>query len=77
MSKKQWVDVDFEDCPECGNELECLTDGDAVNGRQSFYDGDEVRCLGECGAILQISVDDGRAWVSWHEPECETQTKGD
>lgn len=39
-----WRGVDFDECPECGSEIEALTT--ALHGL--VLDGDSVRC-GECG----------------------------
>ena len=61
---KKWVEVDFEECPVCGDVLECLTSSGKVDGQQHYYDGDEVRCLGDnCDARLQMSCDEGTAWI--------------
>ena len=65
--KKEWKEIDFEDCPECGDSLECFTHGEIVDGIQQYYDDDDVRCLGECGVSLQMSCDEGRAWVRWND----------
>jgi len=64
MKDKEWVDVDFEECPNCGDTLEALTNCGVVDGMQHFWDGDKVRCLGRCDAELQITVDARCASVS-------------
>lgn len=65
-NNKQWKEVDFEECPDCGSGSECLTD---CVDEGYFYDGDQVRCLEKCGAVGNVSVDsdNGTAWISWSE----------
>jgi len=71
---KKWYEIpsDFDQCPNCGNDLEVFSDENPNDNGGYYFDGDEVRCLGRCGAKLQISVvDDGdnedRAYVNWLE----------
>jgi len=58
MSKQHWRDVDWAQCPCCGDDVEVLTESDG----EYLFDGDRVRCFGEdegCGAKgLQVAVDD-------------------
>ena len=61
---KQWKIIKGEDCPECGDIAEALTeDGD----ENSFYEGDEARCFDQCSAKGHVSSNDGSAYVSWDE----------
>jgi len=55
---KKWKPIYFEQCPQCGNDLEVFTDADTGE----CYDGDSVRCV-ECGFVSGMSVEDGSAWV--------------
>lgn len=64
MKKQEWIEIGFEQCPVCGDELEALTDCGEKDGVQHFWDGDEVKCLGNCGTELQITVDEYCAFVS-------------
>ena len=64
MKKPEWIEIDFEQCPACGDDLEALTNCGIKDGVQYFWDGDEVKCLGNCGTELQITVDEHRASVS-------------
>jgi len=63
---KQWKYIEFEQCPKCGDDLEGFT---TCEPEGMFYDGDQVRCLGKCGAALSISCDEGEAWISWNNEQ--------
>lgn len=63
---KEWKILAAESCPNCGDNLEVLSDSPESNDtefEQYFTDGEEVRCCAECGFKSAISVDDGEAWV--------------
>ena len=64
MKKPEWIEIDFEECPFCGDTLEALTDCGIKDGVQQFLDGTVVKCLGNCGTELQITVDEQCAFVS-------------
>lgn len=65
MAKKRWILVDFDSCPECGNDPEILT---ASDDPELFFDGDEVRCCQQCGPIGSFSCDeDGSGYINWHD----------
>lgn len=64
--QKEWKIFAAENCPNCGDNLEVLSESHETNDtefEQFFLDGEEVRCCAECGYISTISVDDGEAWV--------------
>lgn len=61
---KEWKIFAAESCPNCGDDLEVLSDKENDTEFEQFYaDGEEVRCCAECGFKSSISVDDGEAWV--------------
>ena len=60
--KKHWVNIEYNDCPECGGQLRAFTD---CNEDNCVYDGDIVKCS-NCNFESTMSVDeDGNAWVAW------------
>ncbi len=63
---KEWKELIFDECFECGNSLEVLTnDGEITPNGQLVTDGDEVRCC-ECGEKGHICVDEETpAYISW------------
>ena len=64
--EKKWKIFAAESCPNCGDNLEVLSDSPESNDtefEQYFTDGEEVRCCAGCGFKSSISVDDGEAWV--------------
>ena len=64
---KQWKPIEWNDeCPECGEDVEVLTDSYTEN---MAYDGDEARCT-EChtkGTVTCADIDE--AYIIWDEPE--------
>ena len=59
---KQWKPVSFDNCPECGDEPEVLTD---CPDPDYFYDGDQVRCQG-CKHRGQFSCDsETPGYIAW------------
>ena len=55
MSKQHWRDVDWAQCPCCGDDIAVLTESDG----EHLFDGDRVRCFDElCEAKLQVAVDE-------------------
>jgi len=63
--EKKWKIFEAESCPNCGDDLEVLSDSLESNDtefEQYFTDGEEVRCCG-CSFKSTISVDDGEAWL--------------
>lgn len=65
---KNWVTVEWDNCPYCGNIPEILTD---CKKEGYFYDGDDVRCV-ECGCPGYFSCDEEEhGYINWHEePGC-------
>lgn len=66
MKSKKWKRFHAESCPNCGNNLEVFSESPESNDNefeQYFSDGEEVRCVSECGFKSAISVDSGEAWV--------------
>jgi len=64
MTTKRWVLVDFDECPECGDDVEILTD---CEEKGFFYDGDEARCCA-CHYPAQFSCDsETPGYISWHD----------
>lgn len=65
--EKKWKIFAGEDCPNCGDNLEVLSESPEENDtdfEQWFTDGEDVRCCSECGFKSAVSVsDDGEAWV--------------
>lgn len=64
--QKEWKIFAAESCPNCGDNLEVLSESHESNDtefEQYFTDGEEVRCSAECGFKSAISVDDGEAWI--------------
>ncbi len=62
----RWVTVDFDSCPECGNQPEIYTDSAMTD---YFYDGDDVRCT-ICrwpGMFICDGLNDG--WISWWDED--------
>lgn len=70
MSKKKWVEIDFNDCPKCGGQTEVCTSVDQDEYPGQFYDGDEIRC--ECGEKGWMTADEnpGDCWTNW---DCEVE----
>ena len=65
----EWKPLENDECLNCGDALEALTECKQEN---YFYDGDEVRCLSKCGMTGSFSCDgEGDAWVSWNDGEQE------
>lgn len=64
--KKEWKMIIGENCPNCGDNLEvlseCLEKDDTDSG-QWFVDGEDVKCCGDCGFESAISVVDGEVWI--------------
>lgn len=59
---EKWIPIDWDECPECGDDCEGLTDCDEAG---FFYDGDSVRCVA-CGHEgYAVVEEDGIAWVNW------------
>lgn len=57
---KEWKPIAWEQCENCGNDLEVLT---ACSIEGNVYDSDEVRCV-ECKATGSVSIEeDGLAWI--------------
>lgn len=54
---KTWKYFEYEQCPQCGKDLEVLTEpgGDVC-------DGDAIECVG-CDFNSRVSVDEGKIWV--------------
>ncbi len=56
---KEWKEIDWNDCPECGGSIQVYT----VADDNHCYDGDTCRCM-DCGFRSGMSVDEeGNAWV--------------
>lgn len=65
---ERWVLVDFDSCPECGDDAEILT---ASGDSNRFYDGDKVRCC-ECHHSGQFSCDsETPGYIVWNETDQE------
>lgn len=63
---KEWKVFASDNCPNCGNNLEVLSDCPEEKDtefEQWFIDGEKVRCCSECGFESALSVDDGEAWI--------------
>lgn len=61
---KQWKILRGENCPECGSDIEVLTDASEVN---AFYEDDQARCTLVCGVTGQVSAnDDDIAYVNFN-----------
>ncbi len=59
--------VDFDNCPECGDELEVRDESTLDDG--FFWDGEEVFC-GSCNKRVGTMVADGETcYVSFDEEE--------
>jgi len=58
MTKKEWKYFEYEQCPECGNDLEVFNN--TPDGW--ITDGDEIRCV-ECDFKSGVSVDEDEIWV--------------
>ncbi len=61
--KKEWKEIDFDCCPECGDvveiETDCKQDG-------HFFDGDPVRCVNKCDISGQFSIDEETGgWINF------------
>lgn len=68
MSKteKRWIEYPYDHCPNCGDGLQAFTDSNEIDtdGSPLFYDGDDIRCVKQCGYESCISVgEDGDCWV--------------
>ena len=57
---KEWRHIEWECCPECGGDVDVLTDAD--DGLVG--DSEQVEC-NECGARGSTTVCDDEAWVNW------------
>lgn len=44
MSKKQWIDWPHDECPECGSDIQILTDAEQEPGVPVVWSGDTWRC---------------------------------
>ena len=61
---KRWVLVDFDSCPNCGNDAEILTDCE-VSG--FYWDGDSAKCC-ECGTKGVFSCDgENNGYINWDD----------
>ena len=70
MKAKRWVACNLETCPNCGGQVEMLTDmTDDEIDRGYYQDGDECRCLDNCEAILVISSDDDNTYIRCSDDE--------
>lgn len=50
-----------DNCPNCGDNLIVITacrEENDTEFEQWFYDGDDVRCIADCGFISSVSVDE-------------------
>lgn len=63
MSDKYWKSVDFDNCPECGDAAEILTD---CTEERMYFDGDDARCM-KCDMKGSFSVgdEDWNGSISW------------
>ena len=60
-----WYKLDFDQCPDCGDDLEVLQNNDPEY--YGYLDGSEVRCV-NCDAKLYMTVDEDEAcYVNWVE----------
>lgn len=62
----KWKILNNEFCPNCGEELEVLSESPAEEDGelQWLYDGEKVRCTAKCGFESQVSIyDDGEVVV--------------
>jgi len=54
---KKWIYCDFDDCPNCGDELMVLIDpNDLQDGEQLYEDGADVKCY-SCKFKSALTVD--------------------
>ena len=73
---KEWKEIDWNDCPDCGASAEVLTE--TLNPPNTCNDSDHAKCS-ECGLIGSVSVDDddGSAWIQWEEHNSNTAAQND
>ena len=55
-TKAFWKPIDFEDCVVCGGQLEGKT---KLINEGYFYDGDDVKCTGDCQMVVGVMSCDG------------------
>jgi len=64
--EKKWKLWNSENCPNCGDGIdvlsECLEEDDDSD-TQFIMDGDDCRCIAECGFQSCISADDEGSWM--------------
>ena len=66
---KEWKIFKGDQCLHCGSAAEVFTEGDG----EYIYDSEDARCV-ECGCPGSVGVDDGRAYILWHdEPKCDCE----
>jgi hypothetical protein len=54
---KEWIYCDFDDCPNCGDDLMVLVDTeDLQDGEQLYEDGADVKCI-DCLFRSALTVD--------------------
>ena len=68
---REWKPLDWDECPECGDQIEVFTD--AAEGHAC--DGDAVRCC-VCHWPGGTSVDEDDAFISWCEDYAEAREAG-
>ena len=63
---KHWIEIEFDNCPECGDMPEVFTD---CPDEGFFYDGDQVRCQ-ECHHPGQFSCDsETPGYIAWQDEQ--------
>lgn len=68
MTIWEWREVDFDECPKCGNGLKSKTDPHLEEGY--FHDGDEVFCEADCGKVGTMFADE-TAYVCFDDEDLE------
>lgn len=66
MANKNWKIANWENCPNCGDEIEVLSEcpeEEDTEFEQWFGDGEECRCAAKCGFVSCVSADENGAWM--------------
>jgi hypothetical protein len=66
MKQKQWKIWNSESCPNCGDAIEVLSECDENNDtefEQWFMDGEDCKCVADCGFLSAVSADENGAWM--------------
>lgn len=63
---RKWVELWWEECPECGNNVEVLTESKQIN---LVYNDELARCIDtDCRKHSEgggVYVFDGTAYINW------------